>query len=223
MHNQKLKCKHCGKEFSKYGIKTHIWRVHGEGQKFDPNKGFKNGTRTAWNKGLTKDDKRVAAYAKTNSENYKNGKNVGWCQGLTKDTDERISKLSNKISETVKTKIENDEWHLSFSHSRIYEYKGIKFHGKWELNYAKYLDEKNTKWERPVEKFPYFFDEKKRYYTPDFYLPDENLYIEIKGYPTDKDYAKWKNFPHKLKVIFGKDLYKMGIIDSYRKIEIKNY
>ena len=35
-------CPHCGKEYTKYGIGNHIWRNHTEeGQKFDPNKGYK--------------------------------------------------------------------------------------------------------------------------------------------------------------------------------------
>ena len=49
-----IRCKYCGKEYSKKGIGTHIWRNHEGGKKHDPNKGYKDG-RMAWNKGLTKD------------------------------------------------------------------------------------------------------------------------------------------------------------------------
>lgn len=122
------------------------------------------------------------------------------------------------ISKTINEKIKNGTWHLSFSHSRIYKYNGINLHGKWELEYAKYLDESNIKWRRPTEKFEYYFENKKRYYTPDFYLINENIYIEIKGYETDKDRAKWKSFPLNLKIIKGKDLYKIGLIKSYKEI-----
>jgi hypothetical protein len=42
------KCPYCSKEFSKHGIATHIWRSHTiKGQKFDPNRGYKDGSRTA--------------------------------------------------------------------------------------------------------------------------------------------------------------------------------
>jgi hypothetical protein len=127
----------------------------------------------------------------------------------------------DKISDTIKRKIENNSWHLSFSKSRIYIYKGISFHGKWELEYAKWLDKNNIIWRRPNEKFKYQFEEKIRNYTPDFFLENEQIYIEIKGYPTKKDFAKWDQFPLNLKIINGKELFLNGIINSYRNINIK--
>lgn len=76
-----------------------------------------------------------------------------------------------------------------------------------------YLDKLGIKWRRPTEKFPYTFDEKLRYYTPDFYLIDENTYVEIKGYKTPKDEAKWKCFPANLRILRGEDLIQLGILD----------
>lgn len=35
----KTKCPSCEREFSKMGIKSHIWRVHGEGVTFIPRPG----------------------------------------------------------------------------------------------------------------------------------------------------------------------------------------
>lgn len=65
-------CPYCGKEYSKMGICTHIWKTHtDEGKEFNPNRGYKKGTRTAWNKGLTKDnDERVLKYS--NSQKGRN-------------------------------------------------------------------------------------------------------------------------------------------------------
>lgn len=58
-------CPHCGRLFTKKGIGSHIWRVHGPGKSFDPNAGYKNGTRLPWNKGLTKEtNASVAACSK---------------------------------------------------------------------------------------------------------------------------------------------------------------
>lgn len=127
-----------------------------------------------------------------------------------------------KISTTILGKIENNEWHTSFSKSRTHEYKGIKFHGKWELNYAKWLDLNDIKWRRPTESFLYRFNNKNKRYTPDFYLIDFNEYIEIKGYPTDRDFCKWDQFPFELKIITGKYLYEIGLINEYRSI-LKSY
>lgn len=41
MKTMDIECPHCGKFFKKRGIKAHIWRVHGDGQNFDPNMGYK--------------------------------------------------------------------------------------------------------------------------------------------------------------------------------------
>lgn len=116
------------------------------------------------------------------------------------------------IAKSVYKKIENDSWHLSFSKSRTHEYKGVKFHGLWEVKFAMNLDDKNVEWRRPTEKFQYTFEGKIRNYTPDFWIPEMNSYIEIKGYTTPKDEAKWSQFPLKLIVLKGEDLVQLGIL-----------
>lgn len=119
-----------------------------------------------------------------------------------------------KLSETVRKKVREGTWHLSFSRSRTHEYKGIKFHGMWEVRYAMYLDEQCIPWRRPNEKFAYSFEGRNSCYTPDFYLIDEGTYIEIKGYKTPKDEAKWSQFPLKLKILRGIDLIELGILQE---------
>jgi hypothetical protein len=47
-------CPQCGQPFSKKGIGSHIWRVHGEGRNFNPGKCYTDGTKQVWNKGLTR-------------------------------------------------------------------------------------------------------------------------------------------------------------------------
>lgn len=95
-----------------------------------------------------------------------------------------------------------------------YNYNGVDLHGKWELNYAKWLDKNQIKWQRCKESFEYVYGDKKRRYTPDFYLIESDEYIEIKGYKTEKDDAKWQHFPkHKvLNVLFEDDLKALNII-----------
>jgi len=162
------------------------------------------------------------------------GGHVVWCKNNPKreETCKKISeklKINNpsfnpenreKISKTIRKKVKNNEWHLSFSKSRIHEYKGEKFHGKWELEYAKYLDKEGINWRRPNEKFPYIFEKRNSFYTPDFYLIDEKKYVEIKGYPTKKDFSKWDQFPLDLKIISGPELQKLGIIEEYKSCNI---
>lgn len=121
---------------------------------------------------------------------------------VSKETREKLSKIwkgrkhseesKQKIKESIQEKIKNENWHLSFSKSRTIKYNGIKFLGSWEVEFAKYLDNKNIKWERPHKTYKYIFENEIHRYLPDFYLPEYNLYIEIKGYPTSKDFSKWE-------------------------------
>lgn len=119
-----------------------------------------------------------------------------------------------KMSQTVMKKVREGTWHLSFSKSRTHEYRGVKLHGLWEVKFAMNLDDKNIEWRRPTEKFPYEFEGKKRNYTPDFWVPEMDSYIEIKGYATPKDETKWKQFPMKLIILKGEDLIQLGILED---------
>lgn len=121
-----------------------------------------------------------------------------------------------KISKTVNKRVQQGTWHYSFSKVRSHKYKSkyageVNLMGSWEYLFAQYLDKNNIPWRRPKEKFYYEFDglkSGKGYYVPDFYLIEEDLYIEIKGYETDKDRAKWKWFPLQLKILKEQDLKK---------------
>lgn len=207
-------CKYCGRKSpTKQGNTCHESYCSKNPNK-DPN-------RHGWNKGLTKEtDERVKRCGETYTKNCKEGKFSGWLKGKTKETDERLAKLSKSVSEKVKKKVAEGTWHNSFSKSRTIEYKGIKFLGSWEVNFAKYLDSKNIKWERCKEQFDYYFENINHKYTPDFYLPDYDLYIEIKGCPTEKDFAKWSCFPSnkKLDIYFGDELVEMKIVEVARKV-----
>jgi hypothetical protein len=46
----------------------------------------------------------------------------------------------------------------------------------------------------------------QRKYYPDFYLPEFNLWIEVKGWEKEIDQFKWAQFPHTLKIIRNNDL-----------------
>jgi predicted nuclease of restriction endonuclease-like RecB superfamily len=62
----------------------------------------------------------------------------------------------------------------------------------WEVACAVRLDELGIVWVRdPSIKIKYQTKGKRiRNYIPDFYLPDHDIYLEVKGYWTDR--AKWK-------------------------------
>ena len=84
-------------------------------------------------------------------------------------------------------------------------FNGIKFQGTWELEFYKWCVSENLKIERCTEYFEYEWNGVRKYF-PDFYLADKNLYVEVKGYETDRDRAKWSQFPKKLSVIKKKEI-----------------
>ena len=55
------------------------------------------------------------------------------------------------------------------------------------------------------------FENSEHRYFPDLYLPDYDLFIEIKGYCKEKDKAKWDQFEKKLDIYFLKDLKELDI------------
>ena len=80
------------------------------------------------------------------------------------------------------------------------KYKGIKMRSSWEVAYAKYLDKQGIKWQYE----PKAFDLGNTTYTPDFYLPESDTYVEIKG--------RWFKDAKKKFNLFRKKYYSMNII-----------
>lgn len=190
----KYKCPYCGKEYSKMGICTHIWRSHTDkGRNHNSNFGYVKGTRTSWNKGLTKEkDERIK----------KNGKNIS--KTLKKLYKE--GKLEpNKLSEQKRNEFsERMSKHNPGGKSPWYEINGIKVQGSWELKFAQLLNEYGVLWERPNKPFKYKKNNKIKRYTPDFYLPKYDLYFEIKGYWWGSDKEKMKLVIQQNKNLIGK-------------------
>jgi len=125
-----------------------------------------------------------------------------------------LEENAKKISASVRNKIVEGTWHTSLARRMHFNYNGVDLHGTWELSYAKYLDQNNIKWIRNKDSFAYIFEGKERRYTPDFYLIESDEYIEIKGYKTEKDEAKWSQFPkhRKLTVLMEDELKMLGIL-----------
>lgn len=226
-----VKCSHCGKVCKLFGLANHEKYCIKNPNKLELHRDmskFNNGTYHAWNKGLTKEtDERVRKNGESVSNSYKTGKSISWCSGLTKETDERIKKYSKKISNTINKKVKNDTWHIGMDNTKLYECNGYMMQGTWELKFVEFLNSKHINWVRPKNKFPYTYKEKIHYYYPDIYLPDYDLYIEIKGRFNDKDLAKWKDFPKdkKIDIYFGDELKELGIVNNAtmtKSIELLN-
>lgn len=121
-----------------------------------------------------------------------------------------------KISASMKKAVLNNPDSYSKSNRGrtkvIYKY-GISFNGSWELLFYEYCLEHNIPIERNSACFPYMYD-KERLYIPDFKLLNSNIYIEIKGYETEKDLCKWNG-----SILIDN---KLIILKSKEILEIKN-
>jgi len=88
----------------------------------------------------------------------------------------------------------------------------VCFKSSYELAYAKYLDSINEPWMYEIETF----DIGNNTYTPDFFLPRKELFVEIKGYMSPKAHDKITRFkeqyPWNLEILFEKDLKTMGVL-----------
>ena len=179
-------CPYCKKEFeTNLSLGCHKVRCS-----LNPNKKEWNSWRASscWNKGLTKDtDERIKKQGETFHSRVKNGEIK--IQGH-KHSIETKEILSKKRSEYLAS-AENAG---GFKDVGWYKIKNIKneeyvVRGLWEYNVALKLNELNILWIRN-QYLNYFVDEVKKIYNPDFYLPDSNEYIEVKGYFSDKDKIK---------------------------------
>lgn len=114
-----------------------------------------------------------------------------------------------KLSESMKLAVQKYPQSYNSSNrgrTKQIEFDNIKFQGKWELEFYLYCKNNNIKIIKNNKSFDYFWNGNRKYF-PDFYLPDIDLYIEVKGYQVDRDLAKWNHFPEKLKIIRKKDIY----------------
>ncbi len=163
----------------------------------------------------------------------------GWSKGLTKETDERLLKISESLkgrdgykhteetkellSKLMKERYANG-WESTAGRCEKLDYISpiadkIKVDGNWELRVAKYLDKIGVIWERNKKRFNYFnsITGKNATYCPDFFVKNWNCFIEVKGYKTELDDIKWKQFEYNLQIWNKQKLIELGIDVKYRK------
>jgi len=122
-------------------------------------------------------------------------KKISEARRRRKISDETRQKLSESMKMAVQKSPESYTKNNVCGRVKIVEYKGIKLKGSWEVIVAEWLDDNNIVWEHETKCFDYVWNGNRKYY-PDFYLPDYDVYIEVKGYETERDLEKWKNVPN---------------------------
>jgi hypothetical protein len=107
-------------------------------------------------------------------------------------TEEQKRKHSESMKGAVKSYPDSYTKNNVVGRVKNIEYNGVKLKGGWEIIVAKWLDENNVRWEHETKSFDYEWNGIRKYY-PDFYLPDFDLFIEVKGYQTERDLHKWES------------------------------
>jgi len=77
----------------------------------------------------------------------------------------------------------------------------VDIQGTWELKFVTFMDLGNIRWERNRVGYKYIFNDKDHLYFPDFFLPELDVYVEVKGYEIERDRHKWRQFPFKLLIV----------------------
>lgn len=128
------------------------------------------------------------------------------CSGLCKDhyilTDEFQKHIGSYSRRFAKGKVYN-KWTNTW----------VFLHSGMEFRYFYYLTTSGIKWEKPKSLF-YSVNGKARRYFSDFFLTDESMYIELKGYfwPNDKEKMKLvieQNKDKNIKILVEKDIPKV--------------
>lgn len=171
-----------------------------------------------------------------------------WNKDLPSEQQPRHNAKLTQVHKDILTKYREELWkdeeHRKFMHDR-FSGEGSNFYGRtpshdkrfkhnsplqgilpfhtWDYLYALYSESIGEPYLYEPKAFPLIFDGKEVTYTPDFYLPQTDEYIEVKGYWRSKSKQKFNKFKEtypeiKIKVLFSDDLKKLGI----KLIRIKN-
>lgn len=165
----------------------------------------------------------------------KNRGKGGWCKGMTKLTHPGLLKMAVSLSEK-----ESRKWTLEEKAAQSLRMKGktggyregtnkwkggrvfsleedreVWLDSRWEIHFVSILDKFSIRWKKnKKERFPYIWEGSRKFYYPDFFLPELNVWVEVKGWEREQDREKWKAFPHRLFVIRGNYLKRLDLLDD---------
>jgi len=83
--------------------------------------------------------------------------------------------------------------------TRRVQYKNIWFRSRWESSFARWLDSKNIKWIYEPKRFKISIGT----YLPDFFLPEKNTWIEVKGRHIGLDKVECFRREYRIKIILA--------------------
>ena len=196
----KVPCKYCGKKFSKFGYRNHEICCTINPDKIDKSgeNSYRYGKKGTNQYLKARDDGRPLPKL---TENQRNALAVGRIQKWTPERREKLSYSRSKILEEG-----GSGGFKNVGHYKLKNNSGEEYHvrGKWELAVAEFFNSKQIHWIRKVY-LKYNDGEVNRTYTPDFYLPEHNVYIEVKGYysKTDRDKMRFVQEQNDINIVIA--------------------
>lgn len=180
---------------SQIGIKNHFFgKKHSEETKRKMAEAKKGRKRRP----MSEETKQKLSKANKGNHNCGN-RRIGW-----KHTEEALLKMSaaskgRKFSDETKKKIKEDflSGKRTISHRSGYgkggfrEDLGYYVRSKWEANVARILTYENITYQYEPKRFDLG---KNGTYLPDFYIPQSDFYIEVKGYMSPEAQVKLEAF-----------------------------
>lgn len=87
-------------------------------------------------------------------------------------------------------------------------YNGFVFQSSWEEIWIKFHLRNGIQFRRCTEFFLYMYEGKQHKYYPDFFLPETNTYVEVKGFWSKRTEAKINSIPKdfNVQVILKEDI-----------------
>lgn len=219
LNHEGLECQFCGKECKNRNSLCNHERlckenpdVQDKSYLYMPRPNFNRCGRDAWNKGLTKyTNESIRRQAEEQKRRYQSGELPKPKWPLSSEESREKHKLSMKRVYSISRERPRKKFKAGI-------YNGIECDSSWELAYLLYCLDNNISIVRNHRGFKYRWDDGEHTYFPDFYLPEEDTYVEIKGYKVDRDDQKINQFPLdlKLKVIKKDDM--KPILKEVRRI-----
>lgn len=143
---------------------------------FDPNIGYKNGTRSPWNKGLSKEtDERLKRYGATTHARYECGELTpfGCCDPEWVSTNRAVLVNNGREHGGYKEGAgRSQKFWMPDSFGTI-----VCLQSSYEKRMAEILDTQSIRWVRPKA---FRYDDGRLYY-PDFYLIDYDIFLDPKN------------------------------------------
>ena len=220
LNHDGLTCQFCGKECKNRNslcnherlCKLNPNRQMTKYEKYGPITGFNSKGRVAWNNGLTKEtDERVKKISESEQAYYKNHDGTFLGRSHTAETKNKLSIYAQNRCKKLGTNL--------CGKGKRGIYKGILCQSSWELAWVLYQMDNGVNFIRNTQYFYYSFDGETKLYYPDFYLPEIDIYVEVKGYYDKKSQAKVEQFKGNIIVLQLNDMKPIlkYVVDKYGK------